>query len=107
MGKNKSFLRKDTRIKGNLIEKEGVVVDGEIQGNITAEEVELFENSKVKGNIKSKLSEIGGNLKGDIDSDKVHIKKTADITGSISQKTISIEEGANLKIRTETKNKKH
>ncbi len=106
MAKNKSFLKRDTRIKGNLIEKESVAIDGEVQGNINAEEVELFENSKVKGNIKSKMSEIGGKLKGDIDSDKVHIKGTADIVGSISQKTISIEEGANLKIRTETKNKK-
>ena len=106
MAKNKSFLKRDTRIKGNLIEKESVAIDGEVQGNINAEEVELFENSKVKGNIKSKMSEIGGKLKGDIDSDKVHIKGTADIVGSISQKTISIEEGTNLKIRTETKNKK-
>ena len=32
--------------------------------------------------------------------------RTADIVGSIPQKTISIEEGASLKIKTETKNKK-
>ena len=106
MAKNKSFLKRDTRIKGNLIEKESVAIDGEVQGNINAEEVELFENSKVKGNIKSKTSEIGGKLKGDVDSDKVHIRRTADIVGSISQKRISIEEGASLKIKTETKNKK-
>ena len=30
------------------------------------------------------------------------IKKTADIDGVLSQKTLSIEEGAKLKIKTET-----
>ena len=41
-------------------------------------------------------------LKGNINSDTIKIKKTADIEGVLNQKTLSIEEGANLKIKTET-----
>ena len=32
-----------------------------------------------------------------------HIKKTADVEGTIKQKTLSIEEGSILKIKTEIK----
>ena len=46
---------------------------------------------------------IGGKLKGDINSDRVHIRKTADVEGTIKQKTLSIEEGSVLKIKTEIK----
>ena len=35
-------------------------------------------------------------------NDKINIKKTADIDGVLNQKTLSIEEGAILKIKTET-----
>ena len=34
--------------------------------------------------------------------DKVNIKKTADIEGVLNQKTLSIQEGASLKIKAET-----
>ena len=101
--KTKSILVSDVKIKGNITEKESVIVDGEVDGNIDAELVETFENSNIKGNIVSKNLFIGGKLKGDINSDKVHIKKTADVDGTIKQKTLSIEEGSLLTIKTEIK----
>ena len=39
---------------------------------------------------------------GNINSDTIKIKKSADIEGVLNQKTLSIEEGAQLKIKTET-----
>ena len=58
--------------------------------------------SNIIGNIKSKVASIGGKLKGNINSDKINVKRTADIEGVLNQKTLSIEEGAELKIKTET-----
>ena len=37
--------------------------------------------------------------------DKIKIKRTGDIEGVLNQNTLSIEEGANLKIKAETKSK--
>jgi len=45
---------------------------------------------------------LGGKLKGNVNSDKINIKKTAEIEGVLNQKILSIEEGAVLKIKTET-----
>ena len=103
VNKTKSVLVSDVKIKGNITEKESIIIDGEVEGNINAELVETFENSFVKGNIKSKETVLGGKLKGDIDSDRVHIKKTADMDGTIKQKKLSIEEGSLLTIKTEIK----
>ena len=103
VNKTKSVLISDIKVKGNITEKEGVIIDGEVNGNINAELVETFENSQIKGNIKSKKTFIGGKLKGDINSDNVYIRKTADVDGTIKQKTLSIEEGSLLTIKTEIK----
>ena len=101
--KTRSILVSDVKIKGNITEKESIIIDGKVDGNINAELVETFENSLIKGNIRSKKTIIGGKLKGDIDSDSVHVKKTADVDGTIKQKTLSIEEGSLLTIKTEIK----
>ena len=101
--KTKSVLVSDVKIKGNITEKGSIIINGEVNGNINAETVETFENSNIKGNIISKNTLIGGKLKGDINSDRVHIRNTADVEGTINQKTLSIEEGSVLKIKTEVK----
>ena len=101
--KTKSVLVSDVKINGNITEKGNIIIDGEVNGNIDAEFVETFENSHIKGNIKSKKIFIGGKLKGNINSDSVHIRKTADVDGTIKHKTLSIEEGSLLTIKTEIK----
>ena len=101
--KTKSVLISDVKVRGNITEKESIFIDGIIEGDISAEFVETFENSNIKGNITSKNVHLGGKLKGDINSDKVHISKTAEVDGTIKQKALSIEEGSVLKIKTEIK----
>jgi len=51
--KTKSVLVSDVKINGNITEKESIIINGEVNGNINAELVETFENSNIKGNIKS------------------------------------------------------
>ena len=97
-----SILLSDVSIEGDLVEKDKIVVDAKVSGDIKAEDIETFSNSNIKGNIKSKNATLGGKLKGNVNSDKINIKKTANIDGVLNQKTLSIEEGATLKIKTET-----
>ena len=97
-----SILLSDVSIEGELIEKDRIIVDAKVSGDIKAREVETHPNSNIKGNIKSKKAELGGKLLGNVNSERIDIKKTADIEGVLNQKTLSIEEGARLKIKTET-----
>ena len=97
-----STLLSDVSIEGDIVEKDKIIIDAKINGDIKSENIETHLNSNIKGNIKSKNASIGGKLKGNISSDKISIKKNANIDGVLNQKTLSIEEGAILKIKTET-----
>ena len=97
-----SILLSDVTIDGDLVEKDKIIVDARISGDIKADDIEAHSNSSITGNITSKNAELGGKLKGNINSDTISIKKTAEIEGVLNQKTLSIEEGASLKIKTET-----
>ena len=97
-----SILLSDVSIEGDLVEKDKIIIDAKVSGDIKANEIETHQDSNIKGNINSKNAMLGGKLKGNVNTDKLHIKKTAEVEGTLNQKIISIEEGASLKIKTET-----
>jgi len=97
-----SILLADVSVEGELVEKDKIILNAKISGDVKAQDIVTHSKSNIKGNIKSKVASIGGKLKGNINSDKINIKRTADIEGVLNQKTLSIEEGATLKIKTET-----
>jgi cytoskeletal protein CcmA (bactofilin family) len=97
-----SILLSDVSIEGDLVEKDKLILDAKVSGDIKAEEIITHSKSNIIGNLKSKTISLGGKLKGNINSDQISIKKTADIEGVLNQKTLSIQEGAQLKIKTET-----
>ena len=97
-----SILLSDISIEGDLVEKDKIIIDAQISGDIKSDDVETYSNSNIKGNINSKNASLGGKLKGNVSSDKIKIMKTAEIEGVLNQKILSIEEGSVLKIKTET-----
>ena len=103
MGNEKtSVLLSDVSVEGEVVEKDKIIIDAKINGNVKSDNVETHSNSNIKGNIKSNKVILGGKIKGNVNADNIKIKKTADIDGVLNQKTLSIEEGAKLKIKTET-----
>ena len=103
MSENKtSILLSDVSVEGNLVEKDKIILDAKISGDIKADEVITHSRSNIIGNIKSKIASLGGKLQGNVNSDQITIKKTANIEGVLNQKTLSVHEGAHLKIKAET-----
>ena len=97
-----SIFLSDVSVEGDLIEKDKIIIDAKVNGDIKADEVITHSKSNIVGNIKSKIASLGGKLKGNVNSDQITVKKTANIEGVLNQKTLSIQEGAHLKIKTET-----
>ena len=97
-----SILLSNVSIEGDLVEKDRIIIDAKVVGDVKAEEIETHSNSNIQGNISSKNASLGGKLKGNVKSDRINIKKTAEVEGVLNQKTLSIDEGATLKIKTET-----
>ena len=97
-----SILLSDISIEGDLVEKDKIIVDAKVTGDIKADEIITHSKSNIVGNIKSKNASLGGKLKGNVNSDRITVKKTANIEGVLNQTTWSIQEGADLKIKAET-----
>ena len=97
-----STLLSDVLIEGDIVEKDKIIIDAKINGDVKSENVTTHSNSNIKGNIKSKNVSLGGKIIGNINADQINIKKTADVDGVLNQKVLSIEEGATLKIKTQT-----
>ena len=97
-----SILLSDVSVDGEVIEKDKIIVDAKINGDIKAEDIITHSKSNIMGNIKSKFASLGGKLKGNVNADQISIKKTANIEGVLNQKTLSIQDGAQLKIKAET-----
>ena len=97
-----STLLSDVSIEGDVVEKDQIIIDAKVNGDIKSGNIQTHSNSNIKGNIKAKNAFLGGKLKGNVSADQITIKKTADVEGVLNQKTLSIEEGAVLKIKTET-----
>tara|TARA_B100000131_G_C18067123_1_gene592978 strand:+ start:327 stop:638 length:312 start_codon:yes stop_codon:yes gene_type:complete len=102
MAEKTTVLLSDVTIKGNIVEKEKLITDSKIDGDVTADVLQTYESSKITGNVSSSNVSVGGSLKGNINSDKVRIKSSADVEGVMNQKNLSIEDGAKLKIKAET-----
>ena len=102
MSERISVLLSDVTIKGDIAEKEKLITDSKIDGDITSEKLVTHQGSKINGNISSSEVSLGGVSKGNVNSDKINVKSTADVEGVLNQKNLSIEEGAKLKIKAET-----
>ena len=102
MSEKTSVLLSDVTIKGDIIEKERLVIDAKIDGDVTADKLQTHSGSKINGNISSTDATLGGTSNGNINSDLIKIKSTAEVEGVLNQKNLSIEEGAKLKIKAET-----
>ena len=59
-----STLLSDVFIDGNMVEKNKIIVDAKVRGNIEANDLDTHSNSSIDGNIKCKNVSIGGKLKG-------------------------------------------
>ena len=102
MSEETSTLLSDVTIKGDIVEKERLVTDSKIEGDITADKLQTHEGSQITGNISSSKVTLGGFSKGNINADQIRIRSTADVDGVLNQKNLSVEDGAKLKIKTET-----
>ena len=97
MAENKtSILLSDVSIEGDLIEKDKIILDAKVNGDIKAEEIETHQKSNITGNINSNIAALGGLMKGNISSNEIKIKKTANIEGELSQKTLELQSGLEL-----------
>ena len=101
-----SVILRDTKLQGNIIEKDSITIDGIIVGDIKAEEVIINENGNITGNLTADNNiEVGGQVTGDLFSDRIHLNNSAKVKGKLSHKNLVVDEGAQLEIESSTRKK--
>lgn len=93
-------IGKSVIIKGQIISKEDLYLDGELEGTVELQEHRLTigPNGRVQANLKAKEIVVIGTIHGNVEaSDKIEIRKEARLIGDIRTQRIQIEDGAYFK----------
>ena len=86
-------------IKGEIISREELVVDGEVDGSMQSQSLlTVGPNGKVRANIKAQEVAIYGSVRGNVEvSGKLSIREQGSLIGDIKCAGISIDDGAYFK----------
>jgi cytoskeletal protein CcmA (bactofilin family) len=93
-------IGKAVMIKGQIFSREDLVIDGEVEGTVEAQEhrVTVGPNGKVQASVKAREIVVLGAINGNVEAaDKIDIRKEARLIGDIKTSRIVIEDGAYFK----------
>ena len=95
-GEVKTILGKGTKIKGDIITKGSLRIEGELEGQIKSKgNIFIGEEGVVRSGIEGKKVVIAGKVKGNITAkEKLELLSSGNIIGDITTNLLKIEEGA-------------
>ncbi len=95
-----AVLGKSAIVKGQILSREDLTIDGEVEGTIEMQEHRLTigPNGKVRASVKAREVIVLGTLHGNVETgDRIDIRKEAKLVGDIRTARIVIEDGAYFK----------
>jgi cytoskeletal protein CcmA (bactofilin family) len=99
-GRIDTLIGRNSRIKGDLSFNGGLHVDGEIQGNVSADEgsdstLSLSQNGTIRGEVRVPHILINGTVEGDVHAEKrLELGPGARVTGDVYYSLVEIAVGA-------------
>lgn len=95
---SKTVVGSGSRIVGDLISDEDVLVEGQIEGKVRCERgVIIGPGGDLKGDVAAKSVVVGGKVRGQIvATERAELAATAVVHGSVQAPKIIIAEGAHL-----------
>lgn len=93
-------IGKSVLIKGTIMSREDLYLDGEFEGGVELQEHRLTigPNGRVQANVKAREIVIIGTIHGNVEaSEKIEVRKEAKLVGDIRTARIVIEDGAYFK----------
>jgi cytoskeletal protein CcmA (bactofilin family) len=90
-------IGQSVHIKGTLVGKEDLTIDGKVEGEIRLEEHQLTigPHGDIQAEVQAKEIVIHGQLEGDVSADdKVEISANGSVRGDIRARRVAIRDGA-------------
>lgn len=91
-----SIISADITIKGNLVSKGEVQLNGVIEGDVEAVNLIVGEGARITGEVRARTILIKGEVRGSVHCQAVELTRTAVVHGDIYHDSLSIESGAQL-----------
>ena len=89
-----SIISENAKLKGDIISEGIVHIDGQIEGDISCEELVIGVKGVVVGSVTANNIQLYGVLNGKASADNLFIAKSAKLIGDATHNTIAIEPGA-------------
>ena len=105
--KLETVLGADSTVKGEMVVRGTIRIDGYLEGDIRADWVIVGETGRIRGNVKARAIVVGGRVDGNIEgSEIVELKDKGQVVGEICTAKLSISEGALFEGQSSMKNRK-
>jgi len=101
-GRIDTLIGRNTRISGDLRFSGGLHVDGEIHGNVSADDasesmLSLSQNGSIRGEVRVPHIIINGSVEGDVHAEKrLELGAEARVTGDVYYNLVEIAVGATV-----------
>ena len=89
-----SIVSENAHIKGDIISEGIIHVDGQVEGDISCDELIIGVKGSVAGSVTTSNLQLYGTLNGRASADNLFIAKSAKLIGDATHNTIAIEPGA-------------
>ena len=94
--KETSVIGEDLVVDGNINCKSDLMIEGNVEGNVSCVALYVGKTGRVFGDISSDNVQIEGTVKGMIKSSSVELKDGCTLEGDIESQTLAIDHGANF-----------
>lgn len=91
-----SFIDASLRINGNLFSDGDLHIEGQIDGDIRANELTIGHSATINGSIFADHIRISGQIHGDVTARVVEVFSSAHLDGNVIHESLAIEAGAHL-----------
>lgn len=94
---NNAYIGEGVVVRGSISVPDGIIVDGVVEGDVTAQSIKIGPSGSIKGNVVSTDVEVSGTLgeKAEV-KDILVIRSSGRIEGHINCGDMQVEKGAVL-----------
>ena len=94
-----SVISDEITITGTVTSSGNLIVNGNVDGEINCESLEIGPSGVVTGTVKAGQCLLAGKLEGKLSARTVNIASTGDLNGRLSYGKLEIETGANIELK--------
>ncbi len=92
----RSVLAADVKIKGDLTALGTIEIMGEVDGKVSARNLVIGGEGRVKGTVSAETIEVRGHLEGRVSCESLTLRAAATVKADSTYSTLVIESGASV-----------